>query len=51
MRKINEQKLIEANNQYIQQFRSVDNPVLSPQPHVQNQSKEKGLVSNKKIQK
>lgn len=40
MRKINEQKLIKANNQYIQQFRSVDNPVLSPPPaHIQSKDK------------
>lgn len=51
MRKINEQKLIKANNQYIQQFRSVDNPVLSPQPLAQNLSRDKGLGSGKKVSK
>jgi hypothetical protein len=51
MRKMNEQKLIKANNQYIQQFRSVDSPVLSPQPHPLNHSKEKGVASNKKVPK
>jgi hypothetical protein len=48
MRKLNEQKLIKANNQYIQQFRSVDNPLLSPQPLAQNLSREKAVGSGKK---
>jgi hypothetical protein len=51
MRKLNEQKLVKANNQYIQQFRSVDNPVLSPQAHLQHPhplSKDKGLPPSKK---
>lgn len=49
MRKLNEQKLVKANNQYIQQFKSVDNPVLSPQAHAQHpHSKDKGLPPEKK---
>jgi hypothetical protein len=57
MRKLNEQKLIKANNQYIQQFRSADLPVQSPPAKPANDKPHpkkilpKDIIANPKLSK